>query len=123
MKQILSDQTSFKKMTETAKTNMEKTMTSLFDSTGLNKSVGSFMMIRTKMIVVGIISALALFTAMVVNSTISSKVNKARQGGGCHDTEDLDKAYKWGWSSSLVYGILMTICGGVTIALILSMFV
>ncbi|MDD5753161.1 MAG: hypothetical protein PHN45_00205 [Methylococcales bacterium] len=104
------------------KTKMENMFTSAFDATGATKALGSFMMMRTKLIVIGIVSALIMFGGMVVASTMATKIKRAQKAGGCNDQDDLDKAYMWGWTSALAYGIFMTLFGGMSIALIVSMF-
>ena len=103
-------------------TEMEKTMTSLFSSSGLASKAGDFMLVRAKLIVVGIIASLIMMTGMLITSIMSAKIKKVQRAGGCTNTDDLDKAYTWGWASALTFGVLMALFGGVSIALIASMF-
>jgi len=102
---------------------MEKFFVSAFDATGATGAVGHFMEMRMKMIVMGIVAAVIMFAGMIVASTMASKIKKTQRAGGCKDTHDLDRAYTWGWTAALAYGLAMTLFGGAAIALIISMFV
>ena len=104
-------------------TSLEKTFSSAFDISGATGQIGNFMMIRTKLIVLGIVAALVMLTGMIVTSTMASKIKKTQRDGGCTNTKDLDKGYKWGLYSSIAYAGAMTLFGGLAIALIISMFI
>lgn len=103
-------------------TSLEKTFSSAFDITGATSQIGHFMMIRVKLIVLGIVSALVMLTGLIVTATMASKIKKTQRDGGCTQTKELDKAYKWGWASSVAYAGAMTLFGGISIVLIISMF-
>lgn len=105
-----------------AQTQMENMFGTAFDVTGATKHIGSFIEIRAKLIVVGIVAALIMLAGMIVTATTASKVKKVMRDGGCKNEKDLEKAYKWAWASALTYGLMMTLFGGISIVLIVSMF-
>lgn len=90
-------------------------------ATGM-KTIGGLMMLRTKLIVVGIVACIMFLSSMIVTSYMAAKIRQTEKRGGISDTTDLDSAYKWGWASSIVYGGLAALSGGLAIALIVSLF-
>lgn len=86
------------------------------------KKMGGFMMLRTKLIVVGIVACIMFIGSMIVTSYMDARIKKTTRRGDVEDTTDLDKAYKWGLAASLVYAGLALLSGGIAAALIASLF-
>jgi hypothetical protein len=89
---------------------------------GATGKLGKLMLVRTELIVLGIVACIVFFGNMIVTSYMSAKIKKTEKRGDVEDTEDLDKAYKWGWAASLVYGGMAVLSGAAAIALIVSLF-
>lgn len=101
---------------------MENMFGSAFDVTGATKHIGSFIEVRAKLIVVGIVASLIMLAGMIVTATTATKVKRVMRDGGCKNEKDLDKAYKWAWASAVTYGLLMALFGGISIVLVVSIF-
>ena len=105
------------------KTTLEKTLTTTFDKTGLNKRLGSFMSARVKLIVLGIVGTIVSLVGLVTWSNVAAKVEHAKRDGGCVNSGDLDDAHSISSWSAVVWGLLSAGFLVLSGALIASYFV
>lgn len=98
-------------------------MTSTFAKTGLTTKVGSYMMLRPKLIAVGVAVTIVSIVGMIAWSYVAGKVEHAKKAGGCNDTDALDSAHTWSMWTAIFWGIISALALLLTGCLVASYFI